>query len=251
MRTPLLGKKFRDIEKSTGFNCFGVRRVTGKKLTIRQPIRATSSRSTALLKVTLSDANQKSKRIPFYGHAHAGTTALNAVEVTGDNRTDLVVGTFLTRGVAVVVNVTPSSEAGTTIRAPELVYFIHRRCIESVCDWMTLPHKSHGTTRNGTLLVRVPPGVVTWTNPLVAPTGTVAVINVPDRIANVAGVPLKETSLAPAKPWPRIPTVLPTLAALLTNPTNWPRPVATPNTVPSLALPVPFVAVPYKFPFVA
>ena len=44
----------------------------------------------------------------------------------------------------------------------------------------------------GTLLESVPPGVTTWTVPVVAPAGTVAVMNVLELKVKVAGVPLRE-----------------------------------------------------------
>lgn len=63
----------------------------------------------------------------------------------------------------------------------------------------------HGSTRKGTLLFRVPFDVVTSTNPLVAPTGTVALRKVPESTAKAAGVPLNVTPVVPLKPWPKIP----------------------------------------------
>ena len=45
----------------------------------------------------------------------------------------------------------------------------------------------------------VPPGVVTDTNPDVAPTGTVAEIDVPDTTVNDADTPLNFTAEAPDK----------------------------------------------------
>ena len=45
----------------------------------------------------------------------------------------------------------------------------------------------------------VPPGVVTETNPLVAPLGTVAVIWVSELTVKDAAVPLKDTAVAPVK----------------------------------------------------
>ena len=60
-----------------------------------------------------------------------------------------------------------------------------------------------GNTRKILLLVRVPPGVATVTEPVVAPAGTIAVRKVSDDTVNVAGVPLKETAVVPVKPWPR------------------------------------------------
>lgn len=66
-------------------------------------------------------------------------------------------------------------------------------------------------TRNCLLLVSMPPGVVTVTGPVVAPSGTVASRNVSDSIVKVAGVALNETLVVPVNPCPRIPTFCPTL----------------------------------------
>jgi hypothetical protein len=59
-------------------------------------------------------------------------------------------------------------------------------------------------------LVSVPPGVVTEIFPVVAPTGTVAVIFVEEFTVNVADVPLNLTAVAPVKLVPVIVTVAPT-----------------------------------------
>jgi hypothetical protein len=61
------------------------------------------------------------------------------------------------------------------------------------------------------LLANVPVEVVTVTNPVVTPLGTVAFRKVPDTTAAVAGIPLKLTVVADVNPYPRIPMVLPTL----------------------------------------
>ena len=53
--------------------------------------------------------------------------------------------------------------------------------------------------RKLTLLVRVFPGMLTLIAPVVAPTGTVAVMWVFDTTVNVAGVPLKVTLVAPVR----------------------------------------------------
>jgi hypothetical protein len=56
----------------------------------------------------------------------------------------------------------------------------------------------------------VPPGVVTRTNPLEAPPGTVAIICVGDATLNVAAArPLKVTLVAPLRPLPEIATTVP------------------------------------------
>jgi hypothetical protein len=47
------------------------------------------------------------------------------------------------------------------------------------------------------LLEGVPPGVTTWTVPVVAPTGTLMVIKESESTVNVAAVPLKVTLVAP------------------------------------------------------
>lgn len=59
-------------------------------------------------------------------------------------------------------------------------------------------------------LVAVPTGVVTPIGPLVAPAGTVAVIDVSDVTLNEAPVPLNVTDVAPVKPDPEIVTDVPT-----------------------------------------
>ena|SRR5438445_30300 len=74
-----------------------------------------------------------------------------------------------------------------------------------------------GRTRNLTLLVRVPVGVVTVTNPVVAPAGTVVIRKVFDRIVNVAGVPLNFTLLVPVNPPPKIPILTPTFPEVVTS----------------------------------
>jgi hypothetical protein len=56
-----------------------------------------------------------------------------------------------------------------------------------------------------TLLVSAPPGVVTTTEPVVAPLGTTAVMYVSLTTVNfVAATPLKVTAVVPVKPCPRI-----------------------------------------------
>jgi len=69
----------------------------------------------------------------------------------------------------------------------------------------------YGITWNCLLLVSVPFGVVTVTNPVVAPTGTVLSIAVSERIVNDADTPLTETLVVPVSPWPRVPNSVPTL----------------------------------------
>ena len=74
------------------------------------------------------------------------------------------------------------------------------------------PSWRYGFTWKLTLLERIfPEEVWTWTSPLLAPAGTVAVINEPAITVKVAGVPLKRTLVAPVRLVPRILTVVPTL----------------------------------------
>jgi hypothetical protein len=66
-------------------------------------------------------------------------------------------------------------------------------------------------TRNDRELVAVPAGVVTVMRPVLAPLGTVALINVSEATENVGAVtPLNVTLLAPAKCVPVIDTLVPT-----------------------------------------
>jgi hypothetical protein len=58
-------------------------------------------------------------------------------------------------------------------------------------------------------LVAIPPGAVTAIGPVVAPTGTVAVIFVDELTTKVAAVPLKLTAVAPVKLLPLMVTELP------------------------------------------
>jgi hypothetical protein len=50
------------------------------------------------------------------------------------------------------------------------------------------------------LLVSVPLGVTTLTKPVVAPGGTVALINVSETTVKLAGIPLRETLVVPVNP---------------------------------------------------
>lgn len=66
-------------------------------------------------------------------------------------------------------------------------------------------------TVKAVVLVPVPPLVVTAIGPLVAPPGTVALIEASEATENVAAVvPLKVTLVAPVKPEPTIDTLVPT-----------------------------------------
>ena len=78
----------------------------------------------------------------------------------------------------------------------------------------------YGVTMNCLLLVNVPVEVVTVTNPVLAPLGTVALRKVPDTTDAVAGIPLKLTAVDDVKPCPRISTVLPTLPEYGSRATN-------------------------------
>src|ERR1035438_249497 len=85
----------------------------------------------------------------------------------------------------------------------------------------------------GTLLESVPPGVTTWTLPVVAPAGTVVVISEGDITVNTAAVLLKLTLVAPVRFVPRILTAAPTLPEAGSVSTNGPRPTDSVKTVPS------------------
>lgn len=85
---------------------------------------------------------------------------------------------------------------------------------------------------NGTLLNSVPAGVITWTVPLEAPTGTVVKIWEREATVNAADTPLKVTLVAPLRLFPRIRTDWPTGREVGTVSTNGPRPVCRTNTVP-------------------
>jgi hypothetical protein len=69
----------------------------------------------------------------------------------------------------------------------------------------------YGVTTKFTLLVSVPPGVVTSTFPVVALVGTVVVISVLDTTLKAADVPLKVTLVEPVNLFPRIMTFAPTV----------------------------------------
>jgi len=67
----------------------------------------------------------------------------------------------------------------------------------------------HLATRKTTLLSSVFLGVVTVTNPVVAPLGTVVLISVLEMTVNTAAVPSKLTLLALVRLFPKITTVAP------------------------------------------
>ena len=83
-----------------------------------------------------------------------------------------------------------------------------------------------GVTRNFRLLLRAREGVITFTNPVVAPAGTVAVRNVSDETVNAAAVPLKFTLVVPVRPCPRITIVLPTFPVQVTSPAKGLSPIS-------------------------
>src|SRR5580658_7046831 len=98
----------------------------------------------------------------------------------------------------------------------------------------------HGT-RKDTLLESVPPGVTTWTFPVVAPVGTVVAISEGRTTVNTAGVRLKVTLVAPVRLVPRILMAVPASPEVGRVATNGPRPTDRLKTVPSLAAPPPSV----------
>jgi len=63
-----------------------------------------------------------------------------------------------------------------------------------------LPRACYFVTRNSRLLLRVPPGVVTVTKPVVTPLGTSAVRKVSEITLKLAAAPLNETAVVPVKP---------------------------------------------------
>src|ERR1035438_505481 len=94
-----------------------------------------------------------------------------------------------------------------------------------------------GVTRNGWLLASVPEGVVTVTEPVPAPTGTVAVISELLTTLKTAAVPSNITPVAPVKLFPRILTAAPTLPEAGCTVTNGPRAMDRLKTVPKPVLP--------------
>jgi hypothetical protein len=97
----------------------------------------------------------------------------------------------------------------------------------------------YGSTRKGTLLESVPPGVTTWTSPVLAPAGTVVEIKDCDTTVNAAAVPLKLTLVAPVRLVPSISTNLPAFPEVGRVSRNGPRPTEKLKTVPSLSKVVP------------
>ena len=82
------------------------------------------------------------------------------------------------------------------------------------------------------MLVSVPLGVVTWTGPVVAPVGTVAVISDFEATVKLAGVPLNVTLVVPVNLFPRIMTIVPTLPEVGAVSTNGGRPTDKLKIVP-------------------
>jgi hypothetical protein len=109
----------------------------------------------------------------------------------------------------------------------------------------------HCSTRKGTLLESVPSGVITWTVPVVAPAGTVAVIREAETTVNAAAVPLNVTLVAPVRSVPRILIIAPTLPDVLCGSTNGPKPTDSLYTVPSPGPELVDAVVPYRLPLVA
>ena len=90
----------------------------------------------------------------------------------------------------------------------------------------------------------MPLAVVTVTVPVVAPVGTLVSIADAVTLSSVALVPLKATLVVPARLFPRIMTLDPTLPAVVTVFTNGPRPIDRLKTVPSKVAPPPRAVVP-------
>ncbi len=88
-------------------------------------------------------------------------------------------------------------------------------------------------TRNGTLLLSVPLGVLTSTVPEVAPVGTLAVISVAEPTVNSAAVPLKITELVPVRFVPRMTIFAPAMPKVGTVSTNAGRPRDSERMLPS------------------
>jgi hypothetical protein len=87
-------------------------------------------------------------------------------------------------------------------------------------------------TWKGALLENVPPGVTTWTVPVVAPVGTVVVISELETTSKTAPVPSKLTLVAPVRLVPRILTVVPAEPEAGSVSTNGPKPTDRLKTAP-------------------
>ena len=86
------------------------------------------------------------------------------------------------------------------------------------------------------LLESVPAGVVTWTQPVVAPLGTMALICFFETTVKFAGVPLKVTLVVPVRLVPKIPICVPGLPKAGVGSTNGLSPMERPNMVPQLCI---------------
>ena len=82
------------------------------------------------------------------------------------------------------------------------------------------------------MLESVPPGVTTCTGPLVAPAGTLVVIEELETTLKMAAVPLNVTLLAPVRFVPRMVTGAPTRPEAETVFTNGARPAERLKIVP-------------------
>src|SRR5579864_6700825 len=97
----------------------------------------------------------------------------------------------------------------------------------------SLANVIYGNTLTSHCLVNIPVRAVTMTRPVVAPSGTVAVISASEiTLKELAGTPLKLTAVAPVRPEPRIWVTELTLPLETTNFTNGPRPTSKLNAVP-------------------
>src|SRR3989442_11888715 len=81
---------------------------------------------------------------------------------------------------------------------------------DGFCEEVTVVVDAKKTTVKLVALVAVPSGVVTAMASVVAPVGTVAVMEVSETTAKLAGTPLNLTAVAPVKFVPVIVTTVPT-----------------------------------------
>src|SRR5450755_4680897 len=118
------------------------------------------------------------------------------------------------------------------------------------CHARDRSRQGYRCTWNTRLLTSVPPGVVTFTGPLVAPTGTLTLISVAEFTVKLAFVPLKVTLVTPVRFAPTTKMLAPTLPELGNSSTKGARPMESLKIVPSWLAP-PIQVVPYKLPSVA
>ena len=85
-------------------------------------------------------------------------------------------------------------------------------------------YSNYLVTTNCGLLLSVPEGVTTETLPVVAPSGTLALMYVSDSTVNAAATPLNVTLVDPVRPLPRMMMFCPTLPATGTGCTEGPMP---------------------------